>query len=161
MLTRARRGLIIFGNRETLQYGEAYDSQWGSWLDWADSKGAITTRAELLNSNTAAAVTSSPVLETSRRDTGTAVDAIGADSASASASMPLFATDPAVAEHFQGASSSDAASPTTRSDAPPIPPPPGPPAATWKKVYSEQYSAYYFWNQTTGTTQWEAPPGFS
>merc|ERR1719482_1347598 len=37
ILTRARRGLIVIGNRETLQC----DIYWGNWLKWAASMGCI------------------------------------------------------------------------------------------------------------------------
>lgn len=37
MLTRAKRGLIIIGNRATLEA----DEYWGQWLHWAAARGCI------------------------------------------------------------------------------------------------------------------------
>eukprot|EP00930_Biecheleria_cincta_P034433 TRINITY_DN23803_c0_g1_i1.p1 TRINITY_DN23803_c0_g1~~TRINITY_DN23803_c0_g1_i1.p1 ORF type:complete len:802 (-),score=143.35 TRINITY_DN23803_c0_g1_i1:84-2489(-) len=37
MITRARRGLIIVGNTDTLRA----DTNWASWLDWADESGLV------------------------------------------------------------------------------------------------------------------------
>merc|ERR1719247_844413 len=42
MITRARRGLIVIGNTDTLRS----DPTWGSWLDWADEQGLIITSSE-------------------------------------------------------------------------------------------------------------------
>jgi len=39
MLTRARRGLAVFGSRGTLMS----DEYWRQWIDWCDSLGAIAT----------------------------------------------------------------------------------------------------------------------
>lgn len=43
MLTRARRGLIIFGNSATLRNSEAFDSHWPAWLDWVEERGAAVS----------------------------------------------------------------------------------------------------------------------
>merc|ERR1712014_90998 len=47
MLTRARRGLIIFGNGDTLRHSHTADSHWSAWLNWADAKGAVIPSAAL------------------------------------------------------------------------------------------------------------------
>merc|ERR1712188_223388 len=42
MITRARRGLIVIGNTDTLRS----DPTWGKWLDWADEQGLIMRKPE-------------------------------------------------------------------------------------------------------------------
>merc|ERR1719262_1575825 len=37
MITRARRGLVIVGDPDTLKH----DKHWGLWLEWAEGHGAI------------------------------------------------------------------------------------------------------------------------
>lgn len=37
MITRAKRGMIVIGNRTTL----SYDFLWGHWLNWAQARGAV------------------------------------------------------------------------------------------------------------------------
>lgn len=44
LLTRARRGLIVFGHYETL---ECEAQVWRPWLRWATEQGAVVTAAEL------------------------------------------------------------------------------------------------------------------
>jgi len=114
MLTRARRGLVVFGNGDTLRHSDTMDSHWSSWFDWVDSKGAVIQHSALLNGN---------------------------------------ANDPRVA------SSAAAEHPTAQLQQPMATPHVAPPG-DWTKIYSEEYQANYFWNQTTNQTQWETPLGF-
>jgi hypothetical protein len=37
MITRARRGIIVIGDRRTLRY----DNVWGTWLAWAENRGLV------------------------------------------------------------------------------------------------------------------------
>ncbi|CAK0793619.1 unnamed protein product [Prorocentrum cordatum] len=52
ILTRARRGLVVFGSASTLE-GEALT--WRPWLDWARGRGAVLSAAAALPQPTAAA----------------------------------------------------------------------------------------------------------
>jgi superfamily I DNA and/or RNA helicase len=46
MLTRARRGLVVVGDRGTLQKASR-GSHWGDWLQWVDGQNAAISPAEL------------------------------------------------------------------------------------------------------------------
>ncbi|CAE7027914.1 unnamed protein product [Symbiodinium sp. CCMP2592] len=47
MLTRAKQGLIVFGNADTLRLSESAHSRWPDWLSWAESKTAVLSADEL------------------------------------------------------------------------------------------------------------------
>eukprot|EP00928_Gymnodinium_smaydae_P011301 TRINITY_DN14189_c1_g1_i2.p1 TRINITY_DN14189_c1_g1~~TRINITY_DN14189_c1_g1_i2.p1 ORF type:complete len:1146 (-),score=207.53 TRINITY_DN14189_c1_g1_i2:63-3500(-) len=47
MLTRAKRGLLVFGHADTLRNAEAVDSHWGAWLEWVESRGSTVSLAAL------------------------------------------------------------------------------------------------------------------
>jgi superfamily I DNA and/or RNA helicase len=122
MLTRARRGLVVFGNSNTLRYNQSMDSQWRSWLDWVESRGSSISHSE-----------------------------------SAESKWPLPSAASSAAAIAEDARSGAGAS---IGDIPPPPPVQQQPSSDWTKVYSEQYSAHYYWNRATGQTQWEVPPGY-
>ena len=42
-MTRAKRGLVVLGNRKTLES----DETWRRWLRWVDQKGVATTASAL------------------------------------------------------------------------------------------------------------------
>ena len=45
MITRARRGIIVIGDRRTLRY----DNVWGTWISWAENRGLV--RGEVAKRN--------------------------------------------------------------------------------------------------------------
>lgn len=54
MLTRARRGLVVFGHGDTLRQSQAEGSHWASWLDWVEGRGAAVSHASLQGGGAAA-----------------------------------------------------------------------------------------------------------
>merc|ERR1712054_145874 len=55
MLTRARRGVIVFGHGDSLRQSMDTGSHWRSWLEWAERKGAIISAANLVQGQPATA----------------------------------------------------------------------------------------------------------
>merc|ERR1712190_618496 len=41
MLTRAKQGLVVLGNSDTLRHSDTIQSRWPSWLDWVEERGAV------------------------------------------------------------------------------------------------------------------------
>lgn len=131
MLTRARRGLIVFGNADTLRHTQVREgpSHWSDWLEWVEGHGSLVSHESLLRGGAGDAAAQEP---------GPAGNA-GMPAARPAAQPESW---PAPAAGF----------------APP--PPPLPAATAWEKVWSEQYQRHYFWDKAKNTTQWEAPAGF-
>lgn len=50
--------------------------------------------------------------------------------------------------------------PAAPSTALPAPPPPAPKVPQWKKIFSDQYGQYYYWNEKTAETTWTVPAGY-
>ncbi|CAE8689891.1 unnamed protein product [Polarella glacialis] len=65
MLTRAKQGLIIFGDGNTLRNSQAMESRWPAWLDWVEQKGAVIASRDL-DAGLAAAQSSPAVASTSQ-----------------------------------------------------------------------------------------------
>lgn len=130
MLTRARRGIIVFGHGDMLRQSRDTGSHWGAWLNWVESKGAVVSAANL-SQQQSSMMTSSPYTAPAQQA------AIGG----AFTNAPLFG---------------DSSSPAPNGA--PAPPPPLP-QNQWQKVYSEQYGRHYYWNTATQQTQWDTPAG--
>mmetsp|Transcript_48698 Transcript_48698/g.90283 ORF Transcript_48698/g.90283 Transcript_48698/m.90283 type:complete len:1219 (-) Transcript_48698:123-3779(-) len=161
MLTRARRGIIVFGHGDTLRYSEAADSNWRAWLDWVESKGAVVSATSL-----------SLAPSTSIDSGASGIDTFSQHAANESTSMGFSGSRTADVDFHHGQTtagfaemplSRESASGGQRSQLDQLPTPPSPPMSSpqWEKVYSEQYSRHYYWNKVTNQTQWEAPPDFA
>lgn len=149
MLTRARRGVIVFGNGDMLRQSMDTGSHWRSWLEWAESKGAVISAADLIRGHAA--------LATSQRPASMGMD-YSAATPGLAATGGAFADTSHIGQHG-GALGNDSHMGTSSAHfvAPPAPPPP--PQQEWQKVYSEQYARHYYWNTATQQTTWETPPG--
>lgn len=83
MITRARRGLIVVGNMNTLRC----DPTWRSWLEWAEEEGLIVRnlngdarrRAERDGTATAAAEAALEAGEAREQEGGNDLDAVGSE----------------------------------------------------------------------------------
>jgi len=177
MLTRARRGLIVFGNAHTLRSGAGADSRWQAWLAWAESKGAVLPFAALREQEAAGLAAPRPSAFVSDADAGAGTRpaeafthfpaaAAGSSAARAAAGFAEAAAraTPAAAQALD-LGGPGSALPASGGDAawtpPPPPPAPQQPQSQWQRVYSEQYGRHYYWDTVTNTTQWEVPPGLS
>ncbi|CAK9057975.1 unnamed protein product [Durusdinium trenchii] len=47
MLTRAKQGLIVFGNAETLRNSASVESKWPAWLSWIEERNASVSNDQL------------------------------------------------------------------------------------------------------------------
>jgi len=56
MLTRARRGVIVFGNGDMLRQSMDTGSHWRSWLDWVESQGSVITVDDLMRAQAPASM---------------------------------------------------------------------------------------------------------
>eukprot|EP00929_Paragymnodinium_shiwhaense_P012828 TRINITY_DN12071_c0_g1_i1.p1 TRINITY_DN12071_c0_g1~~TRINITY_DN12071_c0_g1_i1.p1 ORF type:complete len:1173 (+),score=286.64 TRINITY_DN12071_c0_g1_i1:80-3598(+) len=106
MLTRAKRGVVVFGDGDTLRHSSSFGSHWPAWIDWVESKKATLPYGQL--------------------------------------------SEQPAASQASGDQSQSSQSPQAAPAAP----------SPWQKVYSDQYSAHYYWNISTGVTQWEVPEGY-
>eukprot|EP00435_Cladocopium_sp_Y103_P062192 s444_g23.t2 len=138
MLTRAKQGLIVFGNQGTLQNSESIQSKWPAWLQWVEERNASITVEQLQSRQADATVRSRP--STDHQDHQSVARAGLADDV-------LQEDTPQLAQ--------PAGSPT-----PGKPQPPQQAPTPWQQVYSSEYKAYYYWNKDTNVTQWEEPPSF-
>jgi len=129
MLTRARRGVIVFGDGETLRNSNEMQSRWGAWYHWAQEKGAITTMEQLMGHPAQAA---------------------------AAGEVPAATAEAVPAVETTGGTAAAAASSTAMAPPPPVSSP-APPKEDWEKVYSEEYKQFYYWEKISGLTQWEVP----
>lgn len=159
MLTRARRGIIVLGNADSLRHSSDMGSHWRAWLEWAESKGAILEASALPSFQSQGQAAAMPHFQSHASPSAWPVPepegfasvmaepatmesfTNGAGRAQASVALPDIGQS-----HFE-------TSPTG------APPPPPQQQLDWEKVYSEQYGRHYFWNKATNQTQWEAPPG--
>jgi len=146
MLTRARRGVIVFGNAETLRFSSSMQSRWGAWYQWAEDKGAVTNMAALTSPDQASATT----MASATVDSG-------------SPAMSAGSSDDV--GHESGADQSHVQAESPEEFGLPLPPPPSMPSPApnqvWEKVFSEEYGQFYYWEKVTGRTQWELPEGFA
>jgi len=141
MLTRARRGVIVFGNSETLRSSQAFESRWRDWIEWIESRGAVLSSASL----TAPSLVDAKITNDIAKDHGTktaSTQILGVDREQKQSHIHLPTHEKAV---------TDISSP---------PPPPQPPTTDWQRVYSEQHGLHYYWDRVSNATQWERPNGF-
>ncbi|CAE8588924.1 unnamed protein product [Polarella glacialis] len=141
MLTRAKQGLIIFGDGNTLRNSESMQSRWPAWLDWVEQRGAVIASRDL--------------------DTGLAA---ARSTPAVAQSTPVVAstTFASTSQGFQGSQATPVSSPARAASPPAFAPPPPPQAAVvWQQVHSQEHGAHYYWNKETNLTQWEAPPTFA
>jgi len=154
MLTRAKQGLIVFGNSDTLRHSEAMQSRWPAWLDWVEQRGSVIAGDQLsqpsqhaFSAQPQAAHSWSQPQETAPGGTqnGRTWDDLG--------DLREAATGPS-----PGLNDATATPPGSF---PPPPLPPSPPVTVWQQVYSEEHKAHYYWNKETNLTQWEAPQNYA
>jgi len=141
MLTRAKQGLIVFGNQVTLQNSESIHSKWPAWLQWVEERNASITVEQLQSRQADATVRSRPSTDhhhhQSAARAGLADDVLQEDT-------------PQLAQPAGSMTPGEA-----------LQPPRPPPVTPWQQVYSSEYKAYYYWNKDTNVTQWEEPPSFT
>jgi len=139
MLTRAKQGLIVFGNSDTLRHSEAMHSRWPAWLDWVEARGSGVAGDQLpMPSQLPFSAQPQAAQATgSSSQNGRTWDDLGDLAASGGLRQ---ATSP--------------------SSLPPPPLPPAPPVTAWQQVYSQENKAHYYWNKETNLTQWEAPQNY-
>ncbi|CAE7266609.1 NAM7 [Symbiodinium natans] len=136
MLTRAKQGLIVFGNADTLRLSEAAQSKWPDWLSWVEGKASALSADELAqriqqhssDTGSAASTTRMNIEELKKEDNEQPVADVSQRKGDAS---PTITATPVQAR------------PTA-----------------WQQVYSEEYRAHYYWNTETNVTQWEQPTHF-
>lgn len=148
MLTRAKRGVVVFGNGDTLRNSQS-ESHWPSWLDWVESKQAIISFDKLAERTSQAinsATSTSSSANVSTISNSTSIGSTSAETNNPSSNFP----EPILTGSSTTASSMDWI-------APPPPSAPQKPQDEWVKVYSQEYGAHYYWNKTTNHTQWEQP----
>jgi len=141
MLTRAKQGLIVFGNQFTLQNSDSIQSKWPSWLSWIEERNASIS-LEQLRSRQHDAARSRPS-EDHWAKKRTDLDG-GFDHEDVAQPAGSTLTDDV----------------QMKSGNAPAPPPTPPVKTVWQQVYSTEYKAYYYWNQETNVTQWEEPSSF-
>jgi hypothetical protein len=172
MLTRARRGVIVFGNADMLRNSHDTGSHWRAWLEWAESKGAIVPAADVITGQTGAAPHAESVQPAAVEHFSMPSDSAAAQPHGFSAPFQPAIETPGFESSIQtgfpaSGQVSDlpaqhaSTSSLGNSPAGAAPPPPPPPVqrSEWEKVYSEEYGRHYFWNTTTNQTTWDAPPG--
>jgi len=169
MLTRAKQGLIVFGNSDTLRNSDTIQSRWPSWLDWVEERGAVIPSSQLDTSRGMQAAEPQggmiqPGLQPSISPSASAWDGLGdlAARSSGAHGSPASHSSASVTETVPSNTFGSSPEPVTASN--PMhafPPPPPKPATAWQQVYSEEHQAHYYWNKETNLTQWEVPPSFA
>jgi hypothetical protein len=48
MLTRARKGIIVFGDKKTFEIASAGESRWKEWIHWCQQHGTSIVLDELV-----------------------------------------------------------------------------------------------------------------
>mmetsp|Transcript_6346 Transcript_6346/g.14556 ORF Transcript_6346/g.14556 Transcript_6346/m.14556 type:complete len:1172 (+) Transcript_6346:18-3533(+) len=147
MLTRAKQGLIVFGNADTLRLSEAMNSKWPNWLSWAEARNATVSADQL--SRRIAEVQETPQEEISK---AFKQEHQGPGPESHTTPFPEDYAD-AKRESLNMAERGEtmASGPSAASPAP---------DTAWQQVYSEEYRAHYYWNTESNVTQWEQPQQF-
>eukprot|EP00930_Biecheleria_cincta_P040438 TRINITY_DN2770_c0_g1_i1.p1 TRINITY_DN2770_c0_g1~~TRINITY_DN2770_c0_g1_i1.p1 ORF type:complete len:1216 (+),score=190.45 TRINITY_DN2770_c0_g1_i1:71-3718(+) len=170
MLTRAKQGLIVFGNADTLRHSDTIQSRWPSWLDWVEERGAVLSSSHLESSGGAQAAQAqgSWIEPRSQPSVSTSVSAwddlsdLEANKISGGYDLPA-SQGARVTQTVPG--DMLGASPVSQTASSPVdafpPPPPTQSAPVWQQVYSEEHRAHYYWNKETNLTQWEAPASFT
>jgi len=170
MLTRAKQGLVVFGNSDTLRHSDTIQSRWPSWLDWVEERGAVLSSSQLeTNRGTQAAQPqgswTEPRLQPSVSSSASAWDDLSDLEASKfSGGHALPASQGATATQTVPSSTLGASPVSVTASSPALafpPPPPTQPEIVWQQVYSEEHRAHYYWNKETNLTQWEVPPSFT
>eukprot|EP00931_Biecheleriopsis_adriatica_P046667 TRINITY_DN2681_c0_g1_i2.p1 TRINITY_DN2681_c0_g1~~TRINITY_DN2681_c0_g1_i2.p1 ORF type:complete len:1206 (+),score=280.58 TRINITY_DN2681_c0_g1_i2:65-3682(+) len=163
MLTRAKQGLIIFGNSDTLRYSESMMSRWPAWLDWVEERGAMLTSEQLQAAPAQAQVQAQPQAQPQVQAAQPLSEpqAVGQRPAQAWDELGMGdLSERASASSTPVSQGSATTSPSPGGFPPPPSTPTAPPSIVWQQVYSEEYRAHYYWNKATNATQWEAPESF-
>ncbi|CAJ1383993.1 unnamed protein product [Effrenium voratum] len=161
MLTRAKQGLIVFGNADTLRNSVAPESRWPDWLAWAEERKAVLGAhevAERMQSTSSSPSRSLPAARESAALGGNPFEDLHSTSTGSGTRESASTAQPS-----QSSQSSQSQPSPGDPSPPPLPPlpPPTPPPTVWQQVYSSEYKAYYYWNKETNVTQWEEPPSFA
>lgn len=155
MLTRAKKGLIVFCNAKTLRDCSSHESHWRSWLEWVEGRGSVLSSAE--KANFPAPQTNTDVEQLATQGAPTGYAELGMQQGAVGMSGP---TGGRYNGGRNGQTLGDGCEQPVQFDA--SPQPPSPPASfNWERVFSEDHQRYYYWDKATNTTQWDAPPQFT